>query len=194
MRKIIFFFNFCLILISVSCTFHIQPAPSWEVEDQEDYRIAKGDILEIITWKEPDFSREVPVRIDGKVNFPLLDDIQAEGRTCGEIKEDIQTCLTEFITHPVVSVAVKIYGSQKFYIIGEVLKPGEYPLNKILNILQTFALAGGFTEWASKEAIILIRNEDGKDKILEINYENIINGEELEKNLRIKADDIIVVP
>jgi len=165
-----------------------------ENKKENIYKIRRGDILEVVTWKEPDFSRELPVRIDGKISFPLLNDIQAEGRTTSEIRANIETGLKEFIKNPVVSLSVKSYGSQKFYILGEVTKTGEYDLVKNLTVLQAFALAGGFTEWASKKEIILIRREDDEDKIMRINYKDIIKGQGLEQNILIQSDDTIIVP
>lgn len=195
-------------LIAVSCA-HSGPKPApvaeqeseqktevrVEIEQDHPYIIGKGDILEIVTWKEPDFSREVPVRIDGKITFPLLDDIQAAGRTSMQVKEEIEEGLKEFVKNPFVTVFVKGYGSQKFYILGEVSKTGAYILEKNLTVLQAFALAEGFTEWALKKEIILIRrHEDGKDRIFRINYKDIIKGQGLEQNILIKANDTIIVP
>jgi polysaccharide biosynthesis/export protein len=162
--------------------------------DDNYYKIGKGDILEIIAWKEEDFTREVFVRIDGKITFPLLDDIHADGRTTMEVKKEIETKLKEFIEDPIVTVILKSPLSQKFYILGEVLKTGEYQLAKKLTILQAFALAGGFTEWASKKEIILLRNENGIDKLIRVNYKNIIKGKDLSQNVNIKVNDTIIVP
>ena len=162
--------------------------------DDNYYKIGKGDILEIIAWKEEDFTREVFVRIDGKITFPLLDDIHAAGRTTMEVKKEIETKLKEFIEDPIVTVILKSPMSQKFYILGEVLKTGEYQLMKKLTILQAFALAGGFTEWASKKEIILLRNENGIDKLIRVNYKNIIKGKDLSQNVNIRVNDTIIVP
>jgi len=162
--------------------------------DDNYYKIGKGDILEIIAWKEEDFTREVFVRIDRKITFPLLDDIHADGRTTMEVKKEIETKLKEFIEDPIVTVILKSPMSQKFYILGEVLKTGEYQLAKKLTILQAFALAGGFTEWASKKEIILLRNENGIDKLIRVNYKNIIKGKDLSQNVNIKVNDTIIVP
>ena len=162
--------------------------------DDNYYKIGKGDILEIIAWKEEDFTREVFVRIDGKITFPLLDDIHAAGRTTMEVKKEIETKLKEFIEDPIVTVILKSPMSQKFYILGEVLKTGEYQLAKKLTILQAFALAGGFTEWASKKEIILLRNENGIDKLIRVNYKNIIKGKDLSQNVNIRVNDTIIVP
>ncbi|MBA3035272.1 MAG: polysaccharide export protein [Desulfobacterium sp.] len=161
----------------------------------ENYMIGNGDVLEVMTWKEPDFSREeVLVRTDGKISLPILNDIQASGKTTLELKSDIEAKLKDYIASPVVTVTIRNPGSQKFYVLGEVSRTGEYGLTKSLTVLQAFALAGGFTEWASKNEIILLRNENGADKIIRINYKSIIRGDELSKNLKIKADDTIIVP
>lgn len=163
--------------------------------NQDNYRIGSGDILAIETWKEPDFSREeVLVRPDGKIAFPLLNDIQAAGRTPMELKKELEARIRKYVSDAVVTVSVREAGSQKFYVLGEVEQTGEYPLLKPLRVLQAFALAGGFTEWASKDEIILLRVENGKDKIHRINYKDIVKGRNLEQNLRLKADDTIIVP
>ena len=160
-----------------------------------DYLIGSGDILEIITWKEEDFSREeVLVRLDGKLTFPLLNDVQAAGLTTMDLKNVIEEGLKAYVTNPVVTVNVRQPLSKKFYILGEVMNTGEYPLVKHLTVLQAFALAGGFTEWASKKEIILMRNENGQDKIYRINYKNIVKGKDLSQNIKLKADDTIIVP
>ena len=159
------------------------------------YKIGSGDILEIMTWKEPDFTRgEVLVRIDGKLSFPLLGDVQAEGRSPLEIQKDIEIGLKDYVDNPIVTVTVKSPLSQKFYVLGEVKKTGEYPLIKGLTVLQAFAIAGGFTDWASKKEIILLRYENGKEKVYNINYKKIVNDENFSQNIQIMADDTIIVP
>ncbi|MCP4350218.1 MAG: polysaccharide export protein [Desulfobacterales bacterium] len=187
--------------VSCSALRHSGPIPAVVLEqessaesEQKSYLIGSGDIIEIITWKEPDFSRVVLVRIDGMITFPLLDDIQARGRTTMDIKNQIQEELKEYIKSPFVTVSVKSYGSQKYYVLGEVNKTGEYNLVKGLTVLQAFALAQGFTEWALKKEIILIRREYGRDKIIRVNYKDIIKGQGLEQNVLIKANDTIIVP
>ena len=159
------------------------------------YKIGSGDILEIVTWKEPDFSRgEVLVRIDGRISFPLLGDVQAAGRSPLEIQKDIETGLKDYVENPIVTVTIKNPLSQKFYILGEVKKTGEYPLIKGLTVLQAFAIAGGFTDWASKKEIILLRYENGKEKVYNINYKKIVNDKDFSQNISIKTDDTIIVP
>ena len=169
---------------------------TWSAKSSSnDYKIGAGDILEITIWKEPDLSREeVLVRTDGKISFPLLNDVQAAGLTPLEMKRNMEVGLKEFISNPFVTITVRSPESQKIYILGEVLNTGEYPLTKNLTVLQAFALAGGFTEWASKKEIILMRKEGGKEKIYRINYKNIIKGKDLSQNLKLKADNTVIVP
>jgi polysaccharide export outer membrane protein len=173
-----------------------KPKAGWGAETTVDsYQIGVGDLLEITTWKEPDFSREnVLVRSDGKISFPLVNDFPAAGLSPMELKFNLEKALKAYVEHPVVTVTVTNPGSQKFYILGEVMRTGEYPLIKQLTVLQAFALAGGFTEWASKKEIILLRHEGGADKIYRINYKEITKGEDFSQNLKLKADDTIIVP
>jgi polysaccharide biosynthesis/export protein len=164
-------------------------------EGKDTYLIGSGDILEITTWKEVDFTREeILVRLDGMITFPLINDIQAKGRTPMQVKQDIEEKLKAYVETPIVTVTVRTSGSKRFYILGEVVNTGEYPLVKGLTVLQAFALAGGFTEWASKNEIILMRNEDGKEKIYRVNYKNLIKGKDFSQNIKIQADDTIIVP
>ena len=198
-----FILSVCLALILIF-TFNISPVYSGDARTNkgwsgwvstDSYKIGSGDILEIVTWKEPDFSREqILVRIDGKISFPLLGDIQASGQTPLQVKKEIEKGLKDFVEHPIVTVTIINPGSQKFYILGEVVNTGEYDLIKDLAVLQAFALAGGFTEWASKKEIILFRNENGKEKIIRVNYKNIIQGKDFSQNIHIKANDTIIVP
>ncbi len=193
--------SFCLALIFV---FNIPPVYSDDAHTKKEwsgwvltdsYKIGSGDVLEIVTWKEPDFSREeILVRIDGKISFPLLGDIQASGQTPLQVKKEIEKGLKDFVDNPIVTVTVINPGSQKFYVLGEVVNTGEYALIKDLTVLQAFALAGGFTEWASKKEIILLRNENGKEKIIRVNYKNIIQGKDFSQNIYIKTNDTIIVP
>ena len=160
----------------------------------EDYLIGIGDVLKISTWKEPDLSfDQLQVRSDGKITFPLLGDLQAEGKSTVALKEAIEEKLADYVEAPNVTVTLVGPVSQKYYILGEVQAVGEYPLVKKLTAVQAFALAKGFTEWASKSEIILFRREVGKEQVIKINYNDIVKGK-LENDILLKADDIIIVP
>ncbi|KJS32198.1 MAG: sugar ABC transporter substrate-binding protein [Desulfatitalea sp. BRH_c12] len=192
MKKVIF--STLVILLTIStytiCA-HAQEAKS----PKQEYRIGAGDILEIVTWKEPDFSRqEVLVRLDGKISFPLLDDLQAAGKTTTELKNNVEAGIKQYVSTPNVTVTIRNAASQRFYVLGEVMRTGEYPLLKDLSVLQAFALAGGFTEWASKKEIILFRREGGKETVIQINYKDILKDKDFRQNVKIKPDDTIIVP
>ncbi|WP_319525829.1 polysaccharide biosynthesis/export family protein [uncultured Desulfosarcina sp.] len=189
MRKIKFpLFLIALFLLTL-------PQPCLSQSPKNTYIIGNGDILEIVTWKEEDFSREeIIVRLDGMISFPLLDDVMAAGKTPTQLKLDIQNGLKEYVAEPHVTVTVRSAASKRFYVLGEVANTGEYPLTKNLTVLQAFALAGGFTEWASKKEIILFRRDQGKETVIRIDYKDIVKGKDFSQNVEIRADDTIVVP
>ena len=158
------------------------------------YKIGIGDILSIRTWKEPELSLEaVRVRGDGKVTFPLLDDLSAAGRTTVDLKRLVEKKLSEFVESPSVTVTLVDPVSQRYYIMGEVKEVGEYPLIKKLTVIQAFSLAKGFTEWASKDEIILYRRNQGRELMIKIDYDDIAKGR-LKRDIQLMADDIIIVP
>jgi len=184
-----------LLIFLVGFLLFSTPTFSWSSEDGGSYKIVSGDVLEIVTWKEPDFSREaVLVRTDGFISFPLLNDVQAAGLTPTQLKKSIEAGLKDYVSIPEVTVTIVESGSQRFYILGEVVNTGEYPLVKHLTVLQAFALAGGFTEWASKDEILVLRKENGKDVTIRVDYKEIADGQNLEQNVKIKADDTVIVP
>jgi len=190
--------NLCIFSLSlILLLIFPQISNGQEKINKSSYKIRVGDVLEIITWKEPDFSREeVLVRSDGMVTFPLINDIEAAGRTTMDLKNDIENGLKDYVSNPIVTVTVRTptVNVKKFYILGEVVNTGEYDLTKELTVLQAFALAGGFTEWASKKEIIILRNENGKEKSIRVNYKNIAKGKDFSQNIKLKADDTIIVP
>ena len=189
-----FFWSFCVFFAAFFYILGGVAAAGEDTPSNIDYKIGVGDVLHVTTWKEEDLTFEkVFVRNDGKITIPLLDDIQAEGRTTMELKTFIETGLGEFVEAPTVTVVLANPGSQKYYILGEVVGVGEYPLIKKLTVVQAFALAKGFTEWASKDEIILFRRDNGKEQMIKIDYDDITDGK-LENDIQLKADDIIIVP
>lgn len=160
---------------------------------EKDYQIGKSDVLEINVWKEEALTRTVNVRKDGKITLPLIDDIQAAGRTPMELKRVIQETMSEYIESPSVTVIVQSQNSKQFYIIGEIANTGAYPLVKDLTIIQGIALAGGFTEWADRDDILLLRRNEGGNKRINIDYYEIVSGESKKQNVMLQADDTIIV-
>ncbi|MEF8943646.1 MAG: polysaccharide biosynthesis/export family protein [Desulfohalobiaceae bacterium] len=162
--------------------------------EKADYLIGKSDVLEINVWKEEDLTRTVNVRKDGKISLPLIDDVQAAGRTPLELKETIQQGLSEYIESPTVTVIVQSQESRRYYIIGEVVETGEYELIKDLSVVQAITKASGFTEWADKDEILLLRRSSGKKQRISIDYDAVVSGEKPEQNVQLQADDTIIVP
>ncbi|MGV8048749.1 MAG: polysaccharide biosynthesis/export family protein [Anaerolineaceae bacterium] len=159
-----------------------------------EYVIGSGDVLEITVWREPMLTGEALVRNDGMISVALLGDVKAAGRAPMDLRDEIQRRLKDFVAEPAVTVTVRTPVSQKFYVIGEVRTPGEYDLIKDLTVVQAIARAGGFTEWAAKDKIQLLRKENGVEKRIEINYKDIVKGKDAGQNQALKANDTIVVP
>ena len=167
-------------------------AAKGNVQD-EDYKIGKSDVLEINVWKEEDLTKTVRVRKDGKISLPLIEDVQAAGRTPAELKKTIQQGLREYIENPTVTVIVQSQASRRYYIIGEVAQTGEFELIKDLTVVQAITKAGGFTEWADKDDILLLRGSSGNKERVIIDYNEIVSGENPEQNVELQADDTIIV-
>jgi polysaccharide biosynthesis/export protein len=159
-----------------------------------NYVIGPQDVLDIDVWKETELTRAVPVRPDGKISLPLLNDVQAAGLTPTQLSEQITTELKKFITDPQVTVIVTQINSQRVYILGEMARPGAYPLLPGMTVLQALSSAGGFTPFANMKKIYVLRNEGGKQEKFPFNYKEVVRGKNAEQNIVLKAGDQIVVP
>jgi polysaccharide export outer membrane protein len=151
-------------------------------------------LLDINVWKETDVSRTVPVRPDGKISLPLLNDLQAAGLTPMQLQQQITEKLRKFLTEPQVTVIVTQINSQRVYIMGEVNHAGTFPLLPNTTILQLITTAGGFTQFANTSKVRLVRNENGKQTTYSFNYKEVMEGKRPEQNLTLKPGDSIVVP
>jgi polysaccharide export outer membrane protein len=162
----------------------------------DEYRIGPEDVLEIMVWKNADLSRTVTVRPDGKVSLPLIGDIQASGITTEELKHVITQRMKDYIATPEVSVLVSSINSYFYYVLGEVVKPGKYPLRERITVLQAVSMAGGFTPFASKNKIAVFRKDPvtSTETKFRIRYDDIIASEDPRKNLVIQSGDTIVIP
>lgn len=167
------------------------PAPG---STDPNYVIGAQDVIDISVWREAEVSRTVPVRPDGKISLPLLGDVQAAGRTPMQLGREITEKLKRFIADPQVTVIVTQINSQRIYIMGEVGRPGAYPLLPGMTVLQALSNAGGFSLFAKLKDIYVIRVEDGKQTKHPFNYREVIRGNRPEQNLELKAGDTIVVP
>jgi polysaccharide biosynthesis/export protein len=159
------------------------------------YVIGSSDVLAITVWKEPEISRSIPVRPDGRISLPLAGEIQAAGRTPVQLEQDIAARLQTYISKPDVTVIVEQINSEKFNILGRVLKPGSYPLAGTTTVLDAIATAGGFQDFAKQSAIYILRpNPGGGDSRLAFNYKQVIKGKHTEQNIRLEPRDTIIVP
>jgi polysaccharide export outer membrane protein len=145
-------------------------------------------------WKEAEISRSVPVRPDGKISLPLLNDVQAEGLTAMELSNVITEGLKKYITSPQVTVSISEINSRRVYVTGEVTRPGAFPLLPNMTVLQALTSAGGFTQFARTKKIYVLRSESGKPVKHPFNYNDVVKGNRQEDNIVLQPGDTIVVP
>ena len=161
-----------------------------------DYIIGPEDVLEITVWRNADLSKTVAVRPDGRVSLPLVGDVTAVGRTAAQLAEDISGRLKEYKENPQVSIVVKEVNSYTVFVLGEVAKPGKYPLKSKTTLLQAITIAGGFTPVAARNKLVVFRFNDSNDKDVKIkaSYDDIVLRDSSGQNVVLKPGDTIVVP
>jgi len=180
----------------------ITGGPAWAQEAgkaapgsrQTEYRIGPEDILEIVVWNNAPMSRTVPVRPDGKITLPLLNDIEAAGRTSAQLRELLIEKLKAHMPAPEVSIIVSDVRSLKVSVIGEVVRPGRYELKSWATVLDVLALAGGFNQFASRSRIVVLRREGDAMKRIPFNYNRVVSAEGEQENIYIQLGDIVLVP
>ena len=160
----------------------------------DEYVIGPDDVLAISFWGEKDLTADVTVRPDGKVTVPLLNDVVASGRTPEQLREAIQVAARAFLEDPTPTVVVKEIKSRRVFITGQVEKPGPYPLNDRLTVLQLIAVAGGLKEFADGKSITVMRNFNGRVVALPFNYRDVIRRKHLDQNVELRPGDTVVVP
>jgi polysaccharide biosynthesis/export protein len=157
--------------------------------------IGVDDVLAINVWKEPDISRAIPVRSDGRISLPLVGEVQAAGQTPAKLEVEIAGKLKNYIAEPEVTVMVQQINSQKFNVLGQVMRPGSFPLANSPTVLDAIALAGGFRDFAKQKSIYVLRQkEDGSQVRLAFNYKGVIKGIHPEQNVKLQPRDTVVVP
>ena len=162
---------------------------------QAEYVIGMGDVLKIMVWKEPDLTCELAVRSDGRISLPLVGDVQAAGQTIGGLKKTLEQRYAKLITDPAVSVMLTQSKSRRYYIIGQIKQPGEFPIDFPITVLQALAKSGGFLDWAKKDKITIVRRgEEGQESILPFDYEALVAGHNQQQNVLVQPGDTIVVP
>jgi len=169
-------------------------APAVTTSSDPDYKIGAQDVVRIDVWKEPEISRVTPVRPDGRISLPLLNDVQAAGLTPSQLAAQITESLKKYVTSPQVTVIITTVNSQRVYILGEVTRPGAFPMLPGETVMQALSSAGGFTPFAKRKSIYVLRMDNGKKVKFPFNYKEAINGKNSEQDIALKAGDTIVVP
>jgi len=161
----------------------------------DSFVIGNDDVLAINVWKEPDISRSIPVRSDGKISLPLVGEVQATGQTPLKLEQEIAAKLKNYISEPEVTVIVQQINSQKFNILGQVTKPGSYVITNSATVLDAIAMAGGFRDFAKQKSIYILRqNVDGTQTRIPFNYKEVVKGQNPAQNIKLLPRDTIVVP
>lgn len=158
-----------------------------------EYLLGVGDLIEVQTWKEPDLSRTMRVRSDGRISLPLIGDIEAVGKTPRALALQIEELYRKSLSEPSVTIILN-QSNQHYYVIGQVQHPGEFALDSDLTVLQALARSGGFLQWAKTSNIAVIRREGGGEKHLSFDYDAMIKKETLTQHLLLAPGDTIVVP
>jgi polysaccharide biosynthesis/export protein len=164
-----------------------------DADTASDYVIGADDVLKITVWKEPDLSEQLPVRPDGKISMPLLNDIPAAGLTPLQLKDSITDKLKKYIADPRVTVVVTAMNSQRVFVTGEVVHSGPVNLLPHMTVLQALSQAG-FTQFANLKSIYLLRTENGRQQKIPFNYKEVVKGNHPEQNILLKPGDTLVVP
>jgi len=159
-----------------------------------NFVIGNEDVLAISVWKEPELSRVIPVRTDGKISIPLIGELQASGKTPKQLQAEITGGLQSFISEPEVTVIVQEIKSLRFNILGHVQKPGSYLLSPPMTLVDAIAIAGGFRDFAKTKSIYVLRDDGGKQVRLPFNYKQVIRGSHSDQNIQLQPRDTIVVP
>ena len=160
----------------------------------DSYVIGPGDILSIDVWREPELSKQVTVRLDGKISLPLVNEIDTTGLTCTELRNHLTKKYSDYVELPTVSVTLNQSHSKRIYLLGRVNRPGEYELAKNMTILQAISRAGGPTEWADTSDIRLIRKIKGTERTFTVDYGAIVSSKDLSQNILLEPDDTVFVP
>jgi polysaccharide export outer membrane protein len=159
-----------------------------------EYIVGESDVIRVNVWKEPEVSQTVVVRTDGNISLPLINEVRVSGMTPIQIQTLVAEKLKSFLNNPQVTVTVTDIRSKRAFITGEVVRPGTYALNAQTTILQLIAQAGGFTPFAKKDGIVVLRTEDGKQSRLKFKYKEVVQGKKTEQNIALHPGDTVVVP
>lgn len=160
---------------------------------EQPYRIGREDVLDVTVWRDADLSRTLPVRPDGFISLPMVGEVRAEGRTPTELSGEIAQALKAYVQEPKVTVIVREVNSSRVFITGEVTHPGAYPLRGRVSILQAIALAGGFTDFADRDGIVVLRRSDANGNYIPVSYSELVDEPDKYEPLILRPGDTIIV-
>lgn len=181
---------FSLILPAASA----QDAAAPATRPEPLYVIQPNDLLEIFVWKEPELTRKVLVRPDGRISFPLVQDLQAAGISPAELKKQVEQKLSQFLNAPEVTIIIEAIQSYRIYVLGKVQKPGGINVEKAVTVLQALALAGGFQDYAKDTEMSIIRSIGNENVVFDFNYRDVIRNKRSDQNILLRSGDVVVVP
>jgi len=184
--------NFPKLLAVLVATFAF--ISSAKAAEEAPYTVVAGDILQISVWKEEALDREALVLPDGSLDFPLIGSVKAAGKTPSEIRDDVKAKLSSLIPDATISVTVKAATGHTVSVIGQVQKPGAYLMGHSLSVMEALSQAGGLTPFASEGSIRVLREKDGKKIAIDFPYDDVSEGDDLEKDIPLLPGDVVVVP
>ena len=158
------------------------------------YRLQPGDLVVVSVWKESELQREVLVRPDGALTFPLAGEIDVDGKTIEQLRVDLVERLRKYVPDPVVTVAVKAIGGNRVYVLGKVARPGEFPFSSPVDVMQALSLAGGATPFAEVNDIVILRRDNNGQRAMPFRYGEVERGKNLQQNVLLQSGDTVVVP
>jgi polysaccharide export outer membrane protein len=182
-----------VILLATACA---SSGPSQRADPRPEtgeYRIGREDVLEVVVWHEPELTRVVPVRPDGKISLPLAGEVDAAGKTPAELQQGLQKVLAPYIRDTAVAVLVREINGTRVFVLGEVTKPGGFPLRGPMSVVQAIALAGGRTEFGGDDVVWLRQKPDGTSDRVRLSFEDLVKGEAAGA-LWLRGGDVLYVP
>jgi polysaccharide export outer membrane protein len=164
------------------------------ISGSEGYRLQPGDVLQVVVWKETDLQSEIVIRPDGGISFPLAGDLHAAGHTTDELRAELETRVRKLVPDAVVTVEVKAPNGNRVYVIGKVNRPGDFALNRPIDVLQAISLAGGVTPFASTNRIRVLHRDGAREVSVRFRYSDVAKGRHLEQNIVLQSGDTVIVP
>jgi polysaccharide export outer membrane protein len=198
LKRLFWLFMSLALLLVLGCSSRLsssveaQAAAAQVVEDK--YQLGPEDLIEISVWKEPDLTKQIAIRPDGKISYPLIGEIQAAGKTVKQLREEISKRLEKFVTDAQVTVILIKTQYYKIYVVGKVNKPGEFLVGRPANVMQALAMAGGLTPFASPGKIVILRRSGDTELTLPFDYKAVSRGQFLDQNVTLLPGDVVVVP